>query len=220
MKKILSLVFVAMFLLAGCSTGVTTEEYNAVIAERDKYLSQLQEKQADYDEVKAENDSNIKKLEDLTKERDELQSKVDSASAWFSLSEEEQTDMLVVLAERDAAAKAQAEKEAQQGYNTGITYDQLARTPDDYNGKKLKFTGRVLQVIEGSGTTMLRVATKGRYDNVLLVEYDSSIVTTRVLEDDKITLFGVSQGLYTYSSTGGGDITIPYVLIDQIEIVN
>ena len=218
MKKLLSLVFVAMFLLAGCSTGVTTEEYDAVVAERDKYLSQLQEKQAVYDEVKAENDSNIKKLEDLTKERDELQLKVDSAAPWFSLTEEQQADMLVVLAERDEEAKAKAAKEAQQGYNTGITYDQLARTPDDYNGKKLKFTGCVLQVIEGSGTTMLRVATKGRYDNVVLVEYDSGIVSIRVLEDDKITLFGVSQGLYTYSSTGGGDITIPYILVDQIQM--
>ena len=37
-------------------------------------------------------------------------------------------------AAEEAAAAAAAEEEAK-GYETGITYDQLARTPDDYKGK-------------------------------------------------------------------------------------
>lgn len=51
----------------------------------------------------------------------------------------------------DEAAAAKAAEEAQ-GYETGITYDQLARTPDDFKGKKVKFTGKVVQVIEGTCT--------------------------------------------------------------------
>ncbi len=37
-----------------------------------------------------------------------------------------------------AQEQAAAEEEAQ-GYETGISYDQLARTPDDYLSKKLNF---------------------------------------------------------------------------------
>ena len=36
----------------------------------------------------------------------------------------------------EEAAAAAAAKEEAKGYETGITYDQLARTPDDYKGKK------------------------------------------------------------------------------------
>ena len=109
-------------------------------------------------------------------------------------------------------------EEIKDSYNTGITYNQLARTPDDYEGKKVKFKGRVLQVVEGSyGVTSLRVATKGRYDNVIYVTYLSSIVESRVLEDDTVTIYGTSKGLYSYESTGAGTITIPAVSADYID---
>ncbi|MGN0962271.1 MAG: hypothetical protein ACI4PP_01685, partial [Clostridia bacterium] len=109
-------------------------------------------------------------------------------------------------------------EEIKDSYNTGITYNQLARTPDDYEGEKVKFKGRVLQVVEGSyGVTSLRVATKGRYDNVIYVTYLSSIVESRVLEDDTVTIYGTSSGLFSYESTGAGTITIPAVSADYID---
>lgn len=36
-----------------------------------------------------------------------------------------------------------------QGYETGITYEQLARIPDSYIYKKVKFSGNVIQVLKG-----------------------------------------------------------------------
>lgn len=108
-------------------------------------------------------------------------------------------------------------EEIKDTYDTGITYNQLSRTPDEYEGKKVKFKGRVLQVIEGNyGMTSLRVATSGRYDNVIYVKYLSSIVESRVLEDDTITIYGTSEGLMSYESTGSGTITIPSISVDYI----
>ena len=125
--------------------------------------------------------------------------------------------------EEERIAKEKAEEEERIGYETGITYDQLARNPDDYKGKKVKFYGRVVQVIEGNNETQLRVATKassyGNYhDDIVLVYYNSKIMTSRVLEDDMITLYGMSMGLHTYKSTMGGDITIPLISVDKIEM--
>lgn len=102
-------------------------------------------------------------------------------------------------------------------YNTGITYNQLSRDPDEYKGQKVKFSGRVLQVIEGDYSTALRVATKGRYDNVIHVQYLKGLVKSRILEDDTITIYGTSAGLYTYESTGSGYITIPQISVDYID---
>lgn len=129
------------------------------------------------------------------------------------------------IAEEAAAAKAAAAEEAKRqaeeaeriGYETGISYDQLARTPDDYFGQKIKFYGKVVQVIEGSGVINIRFAVDDNYDYMILGEYDSSLVSSRILEDDYITIYGQSMGLYTYESTMGADITIPSVVIDRID---
>lgn len=121
-------------------------------------------------------------------------------------------------AEKAAAEKAAKEEEERIGYETGITYDQLARTPDDFKGKKAKFTGKVLQVMEGQGETQLRVAVSGNYDKVLYVVYKSDIINSRVLENDKVTIKGKSAGIYTYKSTMGGEISIPAMLVEKIDI--
>lgn len=119
--------------------------------------------------------------------------------------------------EAAAAAKKKQEEEEARGYDTGITYDQLARTPDDYELKKVKFYGRVIQVLEGDGVTQIRLAVDDNYDTVLYGEYNSSIVSSRVLEDDFITISGISMGLLSYESTMGGTITIPSISIDKID---
>ncbi len=123
-----------------------------------------------------------------------------------------------VAAEKAAAEKAAKEEEERIGYETGITYDQLARTPDDFKGKKAKFTGKVLQVMEGQGETQLRVAVNGDYDKVLYVAYKSDILNSRVLEKDNVTVKGKSAGIFTYKSTMGGEISIPAMLVEKIDI--
>lgn len=210
----------SVFCSIGCAPSVSQEEFDKVVAEKDSLSAQVSSLQGEKTALQTKYDALQDKYSMLEDEKTTLQNTIDSAAAWFSLSDEEQSEMLVVLQEREAEREAQAAKEAQQGYETGITYDQLARTPDDYIGKKVKFRGIAIQVIEGSGTTMLRIATSGRYDNVILVQYDSTITSIRVLEDDKVTIYGTSAGLYTYESTGGGEITIPYILVDQIEFVS
>lgn len=114
-------------------------------------------------------------------------------------------------------AKAAKEAEEAQGYETGITYEQLARTPDDYKGKKVKFYGKVIQIIEGSSTIQVRLAVNDNYDTVLYGEYAKSIVSSRVLENDYITIYGTSSGTISYTSTMGGTITIPGVAISKID---
>ena len=112
-----------------------------------------------------------------------------------------------------ADAKAEAEKIA---YDTGITYEQLARTPDSFISKKVKFVGKVIQVIEGDKETQLRLAVNGDYDTVILLVYKKEIVTQRVLDGDQITIKGVSGGLITYQSALGGNISIPGILVDEV----
>lgn len=119
-------------------------------------------------------------------------------------------------AERKAAEKAAQEEEAR-GYETGITYDQLARRPDDYMGEQMKFSGKVVQVIEGNGETQLRFAVNDDYDQMIYLAYNPAIVDQRVLEDDYLTIYGTSLGTMSYEATSGATITIPAAFIDIIE---
>ena len=121
--------------------------------------------------------------------------------------------------ERQAAEQAarEAEEKAKQGYDTGITYDQLARTPDDYEGEKVKFYGKVIQVLEGDKEIDLRIAIDGDYDMVVLVYYPKTLLSSRVLEDDYITIYGTSMGIYTYESTMGGHITVPLIKVEKVD---
>lgn len=137
----------------------------------------------------------------------------------YNGSEEDKEAQKLATESQKKIDEANAAKEAEKakGYETGITYDQLARTPDDYTGKKVKFTGKVVQVIEGDDSINIRLAVNDNYDTILLGEYSKSIVKSRVLEDDHITIYGSSVGTISYESTMGGTITIPGVYIEKID---
>lgn len=125
-------------------------------------------------------------------------------------------------------AKAEEEKKKQEeeqrkreeearGYDTGITYDQLARTPDDFLGKKVKFTGRVVQVVRGDETTDIRLAVDGNYDTILYGTFSNDLTKSRILEDDTITISGTSLGEYSYKAVLGNTISVPLVAVAKID---
>lgn len=102
-----------------------------------------------------------------------------------------------------------------------IAYKKLVQSPEKYEECRIKIGGRVLQVMDsGSGyvqSTVLRVATKGRYDNVFYVRIYGS-TKTRSLEGDKISLWGEYTGVYTYQSIFGQSITIPSMTAEYYSV--
>lgn len=127
-------------------------------------------------------------------------------------------------AAKEAEEKAKAEEEARRkaeeearGYETGITYDQLARTPEQFEGKKVKFTGKVVQVMKDDYIYGIRLAVNSNYDTILYGIYDEKLVSSRILEDDIITIYGTSGGDYTYETVMGNELTIPLVMIEKID---
>ena len=125
--------------------------------------------------------------------------------------------LIVALGIADEAA-ALTEKEANKiNYRTDITFENLARTPDNFIGEQIKLRGEVIQVLEGSGETQILLNVNGSYDQTILAVYESSIVSSRILEDDWITIYGTSYGLYSYESIFGQIITVPLLLVDIID---
>lgn len=227
-------------ILSGC--GVSQAEFDAAVTRRD-------ELQIQYDTVVSERDQMQTKYNELKAEHDEL---VKNTADWLKLSEEEKAAQLAQaeadrIAAEEAAQKAKEEREAAQkaaaeaskrkaeeeaaaraeeekkGYNTGITFNDLSRNPDDYEGKKVKFTGEVLQVTELTSEIQIRLATKpnswgGYSDNVVYLYFDSALISSRILEDDIITVYGVSRGLHSYTTVLGASVTLPLIEVEKIDV--
>lgn len=120
-------------------------------------------------------------------------------------------------ARKEAEEKAKKEEEAK-GYDTGITYDELARNPDKNKGKKVTFTGTVIQVIRGNGKDQFRVRVNNDYKKIIFVSYIPKSGENKILENDKVVVRGVSVGEISYKSTMGGKISIPGITAHSIEI--
>lgn len=102
--------------------------------------------------------------------------------------------------------------------DTVITYEKLARNPEDFEGERLLLSGEVVQVIEGDSETSLRLAVGSNSDSIVLVHYDSSIAKNRILVGDYVGIEAISEGLHTYTSALSGNITIPMLYVSIIEI--
>lgn len=199
--------------------ATTEDDLKNVRNEADKYYSDIiSDMEEDYQNLLAEKESIQAKYDSYK----ESMSEYEGLSAAEAESRRIQAES---IAESEQVAKEQEEKESlaakeaeeKAGYETGITYEQLARTPDDFEGEKVKFTGKVVQLIEGDSSNSIRFAVDSDYGDMLYCEYDKSIVSSRILENDIITIYGTSYGLYSYQSTIGGKITIPAVIIDKID---
>lgn len=226
-RKLLILL-VCCLVLTGCTKKVPQEDYDTLQGEKkvvEENLAKAKEENTklsgEYDTLKDQHET-LKEEYDQYKESMKIYEEMTAAEAETRKAKAEK-DLAKQKAEEKAAkekakkeAKAKAEAKAKQGYNTGITYSQLARTPDKYEGEKVKFRGKVLQVMEGS-TVSLRLAVDSNYDKILYLTYPSSLVKSRILEDDIITIYGVSDGLYSYEATSGATITIPSVDVEKID---
>ncbi|MGN0276789.1 MAG: hypothetical protein ACI4CZ_06295 [Hominisplanchenecus sp.] len=229
-KRIVSILLCGLLVIStGCSSGISQEDYDALQSEKAVLESEKSILESEKNEANQQIDSITKEF-NTYKEKMKPYENLSIAEVEAKTAEEElkkkqaeeerkrmeESEAAAAAAESEAAAAAAAEEEAK-GYETGITYEQLARTPDDYTGKKVKFSGKVVQILEGDDEIDMRLAVNSDYDDILYVVYTPSIVSSRVLEDDTITVYGTSYGLYSYESTLGGKITIPLVYVDRID---
>ena len=125
--------------------------------------------------------------------------------------------------EEEIARKQQEESEFKASCQT-YTFDQMARNPENFKGTNVKVTGEVVQALYGTSGVDLRVniTKEGTYttyytDTIYVVYYPEA-GEDKILEGDIITIYGTSQGDYTYTSTLGASINLPLVYAKYIEL--
>lgn len=91
---------------------------------------------------------------------------------------------------------------------SAVNYSDVERNPKQYKNKLIKVTGEVIQVSEGWFNSVT-LGVKQSDGNIWYVSYTRSSDEPRILEKDKITLYGECTGVETYTSILGGSVTIP-----------
>lgn len=101
-----------------------------------------------------------------------------------------------------------------------IEFRMLEKNPDAYKGQKYFATGQVVQIMEGLGTTDIRMNVTrdqwGLWDDTIYVTYAG---TVPAYEESIIRVWGEIKGSYTYTSVAGWTITLPWVEAKYIEVV-
>lgn len=127
------------------------------------------------------------------------------------------------IKEEEKKKEKQAEKDFKADCKT-YTYEELARNPDKVAGEKVKVTGEVIQALYDTDSVDLRVniTKEGMYstyytDTIYVVYYPEE-GEDKILEDDIITIWGTSQGDYTYTSTIGASVTLPLIFAEYVSI--
>ena len=94
---------------------------------------------------------------------------------------------------------------------TTVSYDELLRNPNDYKDEKIKMSGEIVQVLEGSGWVL-----QGEYrvevgDNKYIVLYNYDRSSGNLIEGDHITIYGEAAGNGTYRTILGLNKTVPRI---------
>ena len=123
---------------------------------------------------------------------------------------------------KEKEAKAKEEKDFKNSCKS-YTYKEIARNPDKYIGKNIKFTGKVIQVLEGffNSVTLRIDMTKdeyGYYDDTIYATYTYSDGENKILEDDIVTVYGTCKGSTSYESIFGATVTLPEIEIKYLKI--
>ncbi len=125
--------------------------------------------------------------------------------------EEMKVEQEAAQAERDAADKQEYIDACE-----SVSYNDVERNPDDYDGMQIKVSGKVIQVSEGFfNTVTLRVQQSD--GNIWYVTYARNEGESRILEGDSITIYGICKGVTSYTNVAGSRITIPSVNAEYID---
>lgn len=241
MKRILAilvavLMFVSPMALAEDLESKSNEELVAMIEQLQQELAQLRgeegEEEAEATEAESEAYSElargakgdeVKQLQQRLKDLGYLSGTVDGdfgGGTERAVSAFQSQNGLEATGKADAATQEllHSDKAAKAIVYETLDYKGASRDPSDFIGRYVKFSGKVLQVIEYGSTVAFRIASKGNYDNVVYVTMQVPENYSRILEDDRVEVSGTYGDLYSYKTVRGDTLTIPMVNAELITL--
>lgn len=109
--------------------------------------------------------------------------------------------------------KAKKKKNSKKSYMESCktySYNKIKRNPDKFKGKKTKLSGKVIQLDEGwFDSVTIRVEDSNGDD--WYVSYSYSDGESKILENDKVTIYGECDGTEQYTTIAGNTRRVPAI---------
>lgn len=104
---------------------------------------------------------------------------------------------------------------------SSIPYNEFARNPDGFNGKKVFLSGQIIQIMENGKNLALRVNVNenNSHNNTIYVLYTLKEDEKRLLDSDQVNIWGVLKGIETYQTIFGSSVSIPRIEAFAIELI-
>lgn len=138
--------------------------------------------------------------------KNDISASAEVVGEYKRLADEKAAQEQAEQAARDAQAKADYIASCET-----LVYSDVSRNPEQFKGKAAKVSGTVIQVQEmtllGATSVVLRVDAGN--DNIWYVTYTRPEGESRILENDWITCYGDCEGVHSYTTVLGAQVTIP-----------
>ncbi len=115
----------------------------------------------------------------------------------------------------NTSSESSAEEKFNPNDYSKLKYDTIIHAPDGNKGQKFTCTGKIIQVLDDS--YRLQIGNSLLDSDVVMVDYKLSEGEQRIVEDDYVTVWGVSEGLITYTTVLKSELTIPRISADKID---
>ena len=103
-----------------------------------------------------------------------------------------------------------------------LSYDELARKGEFHVGERIHYIGNVLQVMEVPSSIRIDIGPINQYGTISdsQVVYVSRIDTAgRLLDKDRVEVWGTVKGIMTYTAVMGQAVTVPAIECKYLTIV-
>lgn len=218
-----------MLCLTGCGKA-DQEAYQELSSEYNNLAEIVEQLRTDYDDATRKYDEQQKEVEALKTEKEALENE------YRSYQEQLQPYMEYILAlqgEQGGTAsvygyEAYALPSAQQpeaqasaaelgaAYDTGITYENLLEYPKKCMGKRIRFTGTIVDAEVSDSDLFLIIAVDSEESKPLLLSAPVDWVNSGIEYGMTVTVFGVSAGVYDEAVAGGDSQRMPGAVMDYI----
>lgn len=227
---LLALVMMSTVAMASELEGKTAEELTAMIAQLQQELEALTGEETEvtatteqtYEELaRGAKGEHVKPLQQRLKDLGYLTGTVDGdfgggTERAVSAFQNQHGLKVTGVADVEMQELLFSDKAEQAIVYESLEYKAVSRDPDKFEGRYVKFNGKVLQVIEEGNLVAFRVASRGNYDDVVFVIMEVPDDYSRILEDDPVEVSGKYGGLYSYETVRGNTLTIPLVEAEMV----
>lgn len=215
--------------IIGSNIGPSTEELEEVVTQYEEMEEKYTFAKNNLEKVGQENVEMRRELESEAylvfkeKEEAEIQAEKERLEQERIAKEKEEAERAeqerIAQEKKEEEERLAAEKAEREKYNKTISFAELNKNPDRYAGESYNFTGQIVQIMENSDSTVIRLSvTKQSYgwsiSDIIYVEYDG---LTDFVDGDVVTVYGDIYGSHTYTSRAGHIISLPAVIAKQIQ---